>query len=86
MIAEFYARIFFRNSVNGGYLPPLESVERLVGQDPHRRRAGGADRGRNKVINRTQGTEYALRPIGDVLPIIEAGDVFKYAKSVGMVR
>ena len=30
VIAEFYARIFFRNSVNGGYLPPLESVERLV--------------------------------------------------------
>jgi len=30
VIAEFYARIFFRNSVNGGYLIPLESVERLV--------------------------------------------------------
>src|SRR3954463_9171149 len=30
VIAEFYARIFFRNSVNGGYLVPLESKERLV--------------------------------------------------------
>ena len=30
VIAEFYARIFFRNSVNGGYLIPMESVERLV--------------------------------------------------------
>src|ERR1043166_3108527 len=30
VIAEFYARIFFRNSVNGGYLVPLESAERLV--------------------------------------------------------
>src|SRR5215208_4912670 len=30
VIAEFYARIFFRNSVNGGYLVPLESQERLV--------------------------------------------------------
>ena len=30
VIAEFYARIFFRNSVNGGYVVPLESVERLV--------------------------------------------------------
>ena len=26
VIAEFYARIFFRNSVNGGYLVPLEST------------------------------------------------------------
>src|SRR6478752_7716945 len=30
VIAEFYARIFFRNSVNGGYLLPMESKERLV--------------------------------------------------------
>src|SRR5215469_2921650 len=30
VIAEFYARIFFRNSVNGGYLIPIESVNRLV--------------------------------------------------------
>src|SRR5215204_4489156 len=32
VIAEFYARIFFRNSVNGGYLVPFESEERLVGK------------------------------------------------------
>ena len=31
VIAQFYARIFFRNSVNGGYLIPFESEERLVG-------------------------------------------------------
>src|SRR3954462_6623901 len=30
VIAEFYARIFFRNSVNGGYVIPLESESRLV--------------------------------------------------------
>src|SRR5690554_6021368 len=30
MLAEFYARIFYRNSVNGGYLIPIETVERLV--------------------------------------------------------
>ena len=29
VVAEFYARIFFRNSVNGGYLLPLECVDRL---------------------------------------------------------
>src|SRR5438046_2090307 len=32
VIAEFYARIFFRNSVNGGYLVPLECKDRLVDQ------------------------------------------------------
>src|SRR4051812_28151761 len=32
VVAEFYARIFYRNSVNGGYLIPLESKARLVDQ------------------------------------------------------
>src|SRR5690348_13883772 len=30
VVAEFYARIFFRNCVNGGYLLPCESTQRLV--------------------------------------------------------
>src|SRR3954465_4669777 len=29
VVAEFYARIFFRNAVNGGYLVPFESPDRL---------------------------------------------------------
>jgi 3-isopropylmalate/(R)-2-methylmalate dehydratase small subunit len=84
VIAEFYARIFFRNSVNGGYLPPLESVDRLV----EKIRTGDELEVRlldNLVINKTKSETYPLRPIGDVLPIIEAGDVFKYARQVGMV-
>ena len=85
VIAEFYARIFFRNSVNGGYLPPLESVERLV----DRVRTGDeleVHLTENYVINKTQNERYALRPIGDVLPIIEAGGVFNYAKQEGMLK
>ena len=30
VIAGFYSRIFFRNSVNGGYLIPFESMENLA--------------------------------------------------------
>src|SRR2546430_13846512 len=29
VVAEFYARIFFRNAVNGGYLLPFECGDRL---------------------------------------------------------
>ena len=29
VVAEFYARIFFRNAVNGGYLIPFETPDRL---------------------------------------------------------
>ena len=85
VIAEFYARIFFRNSVNGGYLVPLESQERLVDKV----RTGDElevhlDKG--YVINRTKNERYGLKPLGDVLPIIEAGGVFNYAREAGMLR
>ena len=38
------------------------------------------------VLNKTRHTEHRVRPLGDVLPIIEAGDVFKYAKKTGMLK
>jgi len=86
VIAEFYARIFFRNSVNGGYLIPLESVERLV----EKIRTGDeleVDLTRQCVVNASRGGQrHALRPLGDVLPIIEAGGLFPYAKQAGMLR
>src|SRR5919199_2889388 len=83
VIAEFYARIFFRNSVNGGYLVPLESEERLVdkvrtGDELEVHMTDGY------VLNKTRGERYALKPLGDVLPIIEAGGVFNFAKQAGV--
>ena len=84
VIAEFYARIFFRNSVNGGYLIPFESQERLV----EKIRTGDELEVRmdeQVVINKTQNTRHGLKPLGDVLPIIEAGGVFAYAKTAGML-
>src|SRR3954447_2111005 len=71
VIAEFYARIFFRNSVNGGYLIPFESTERLV----EKIRTGDELEVRLNELtlsNKTQNTRHKLKPLGDVLPIIEA--------------
>src|SRR6185436_5658027 len=85
VIAEFYARIFFRNSVNGGYLIPFESKDRLV----EKIQTGDELEVRmddKVVINKTQGTRHAIKPLGDVLPIIEAGGVFAYAKQTGMLK
>jgi 3-isopropylmalate/(R)-2-methylmalate dehydratase small subunit len=86
VIAEFYARIFFRNSVNGGYLVPLESVQRLVEKiqtgDELEVHLDG-----HYVLNKSRGgARYELQPLGDVLPIIEAGGVFPYARKVGMLK
>ena len=85
VIAEFYARIFFRNSVNGGYLLPLESVARLVektntGDELEVHVLDGY------VLNKTKNQRHEIKPLGDVLPIIEAGGVFDYARSAGMLK
>ena len=85
VIAEFYARIFFRNSVNGGYLIPFESEERLVDKI----KTGDELEvlmDQQVVVNKTDGTRYKLKPLGDVLPIIEAGGVFNYARQAGMLK
>jgi 3-isopropylmalate/(R)-2-methylmalate dehydratase small subunit len=85
VIAQFYARIFFRNSVNGGYLIPIESIERLI----EKVRTGDQLEVRldeHIVLNKTKNERYEIKPLGDVLPIIEAGDVFKYAKQAGMLK
>jgi 3-isopropylmalate/(R)-2-methylmalate dehydratase small subunit len=84
VVAEFYARIFFRNSVNGGYVIPFESQERLVEQV----RTGDDVEIRleeNVLINHGTGKRHALNPLGDVAPIIEAGGVFDYARQSGML-
>jgi len=85
VVAQFYARIFFRNSVNGGYLIPFETDERLC----ELVRTGDEvelDVKRGLLRNLTTGTQHQLKPLGDVLPILEAGDLFSYAKKAGMLK
>jgi 3-isopropylmalate/(R)-2-methylmalate dehydratase small subunit len=85
VVAEFYARIFFRNSVNGGYLVPFECRERLsekvcTGDEVE------IDTANSRLINRTTGETWPLNPLGEVGPIVEAGGLFPYAKKVGMLK
>src|SRR5207237_3169021 len=70
VIAEFYARIFYRNAVNGGYLIPFESDLRLcervcTGDEVEIDTTAGLLR------NRTTKEEWRLKPLGEVAPIIE---------------
>ena len=85
VVAEFYARIFFRNCVNGGYLVPFECTQRLVNEI----KTGDEliiDMAKSTLTNVTQGNKtYTLQPLGDVAPIIEAGGVFDYAQQTGML-
>lgn len=85
VVAEFYARIFFRNAVNGGYLIPFESVDRLS----ERICTGDQvtiDLKKSLLTNLTTHEEWQLKPLGEVAPILEAGGVFNYARQVGMLQ
>ncbi|MHB1425482.1 MAG: LeuD/DmdB family oxidoreductase small subunit [Gemmataceae bacterium] len=85
VIAEFYARIFYRNAVNGGYLIPLESVERLCERvctgDELR-----LDVNAHTLHNLTIGESYELKSLGEVAPILEAGGIFPFARQRGMLK
>jgi 3-isopropylmalate/(R)-2-methylmalate dehydratase small subunit len=84
VVAEFYARIFFRNCINGGYLLPCETSERLVEKihTGDECRLDGAD---GTFTNVTRGQTFKLQPLGEVEPIIDAGGVFEYARRKGML-
>ena len=84
VVAEFYARIFFRNCINGGYLMPCESAQRLVdevstGDDCE------LDVDACMLTDHATGKTYELKPLGDAKPIIDAGGVFDYARQSGML-
>jgi 3-isopropylmalate/(R)-2-methylmalate dehydratase small subunit len=85
VVAEFYARIFYRNSINGGYLIPLESKTRLIDQIC----TGDEltiDIPNRALANKTTGDRWELQDLGDVAPILEAGGIFNYAKKAGMLN
>ncbi len=84
IIAESYARIFYRNSVDGGFVVPYESKNKLNDQI----KTGDevkVDIENNTISNLTSGVTFELNPLGDVLPIVSAGGLFEYARKTGMI-
>lgn len=84
IIAESYARIFYRNSVDGGFVIPYESQIKLndkikTGDELE------IDLKNNILKNLTSEELYTLNPLGDILPIIEAGNIFEYARQNNMM-
>ncbi len=85
IIAESYARIFFRNSVSTGEVYPLESTESLnkvlkTGDEIE------IDMDKEELTNLADNKTYSLKPIGDVAPVIAAGGIFAYARKQGMIK
>ena len=84
VVAESYARIFYRNAVDGGFLVPFETRDRLC----ERIRTGDEleiDTAAATLTNHTTGETFLLNPLGDVAEILKAGGVFEYARRAGFI-
>ncbi|MGK7902964.1 MAG: 3-isopropylmalate dehydratase [Hormoscilla sp.] len=84
VVAQSYARIFFRNCSATGELYPWECKERLcdlftTGQEVT------IDFDLHQLLNHTLGKSYQLQPLGEVGPVIDAGGIFAYARKTGMI-
>ncbi len=84
IVAESYARIFYRNSIDGAFVAPFESRVSLAkeirtGDELELNTTSGV------LVNVTQRTHYQLSSLGDVEHILRAGGIFEYARQSGML-
>jgi 3-isopropylmalate/(R)-2-methylmalate dehydratase small subunit len=84
VLAESFARIFFRNCVATGELYPCESIERLCDV----LKTGDVvtvDLDACTVTVQASGKVHKFRPLGDVRPVVDAGGLFNFARKSGMI-
>lgn len=84
VLAESFARIFFRNCVSTGELYPCEATERLCDV----LKTGDVvtlDLDACTVAVEG-GKTYHFKPLGDVRPVVDAGGLFNYARKAGMIE
>ncbi len=84
VVAESYARIFFRNAVATGELYPLESTQCLceqfkTGENVQINIQSG------QITNLSSGQIFDLKSLGAVAPVIKSGGLFAYAKNEKMI-
>ena len=85
VLAESFARIFFRNCVATGELYPCEITERLCDV----LKTGDVvtvDLDAGTVTVKTTGKVFKFKPLGDVRPVVDAGGIFNYARNSGMIE
>jgi 3-isopropylmalate/(R)-2-methylmalate dehydratase small subunit len=84
VVAEGFARIFFRNCVATGELYPVESHDRLC----ETIRTGDEvvlDLDANTLQVVATRKVFQTKPLGDARPVIDAGGIFDYARKTGMI-
>jgi len=85
VIALSYARIFYRNAVDGGFLIPYECADDLT-QEIETGDELVVKQEINLLSNTTRGKSYALKPMGEVAGIVQNGGLFEYAKQNNLMN
>ena len=78
ILAPTFARIFYRNAVDGGYLLPIEidsaTVKKISDSDELE-----IDLKRNVIKNVTKNEQYSMKPFPELIAkIVEAGGLMKF--------
>ncbi len=84
VLAESFARIFFRNCVSTGELYPCECVDRLC---DFLKTGDVVTVDLDAETIKVQGTDkvFSFKPLGEVRPVVDAGGLFNYARKTGMI-
>jgi 3-isopropylmalate/(R)-2-methylmalate dehydratase small subunit len=78
ILALSFARIFYRNSVDGAYLLPIEIDEKTYSSISENDELE-IDTSKNEIKNITKNQSYSMKPFPDLIgKIISAGGIFKY--------
>lgn len=78
ILAPSFARIFYRNVVDGGYLLPIEIEQETLGRIFDKDELE-IDVDQNKILNLTRNESYAIIPFSKlVAKIVEAGGLIYY--------
>ena len=87
VVAQSYARIFFRNCVATGELYPVEAED---GQRLCDALKTGdvveVDMEKDTLTDVKSGKVFPLKPLGEAGPVIDAGGIFEYARKQGMIK
>lgn len=78
ILAPSFARIFYRNAIDGGYLLPIEIEQQTLGRIFDKDELE-VDLNQNKIVNLTRTESYVMMPFPKlVAKIVEAGGLIYY--------
>ena len=84
VVADSFARIFFRNSIATGEIYPVEAKENLASKLDTGDEVE-LDLNSMTLTKLSSGAKYVLKDMGDVKDVVDCGGIFEYARKTRMI-